>query len=127
MVIKKLIELAGFDTSLSIVPTIREDSGLALSSRNLRLSEKDKHTAAVIYRSLQFLQQNIQPGDLTSYIEKATGMILESGFEKIDYVAIADADSLEPVTIWNGKTALVALVAAFIGGIRLIDNLRLTE
>jgi pantoate--beta-alanine ligase len=127
MVIKKLIELAGFNTALTIVPTIRENSGLALSSRNLRLSEKDKETAAVIYRSLQFLRQNIQPGDLSSYEEKARGMIMETGFEKIDYVTIADANSLEPVTLWNGQTALVALVAAFIGGIRLIDNLRLTE
>jgi pantoate--beta-alanine ligase len=127
MVIKKLIELAGFDTVLSIVPTIRENSGLALSSRNLRLSEKDKETAAVIYRSLQFLQQNVQPGDLSGYMEKAAGMIMEAGFEKTDYVTIADANSLEPVTQWNGQTALVALVAAFIGGIRLIDNLRLTK
>src|SRR6478609_10764771 len=69
MVIKKLIELAGFDTTLNIVPTIRENSGLALSSRNLRLSKKDKETAAVIYRSLQFLRQNIQPGDLSDYLE----------------------------------------------------------
>ena len=127
MVINKLIGLTGLETKLSIVPTIREESGLALSSRNLRLSEKDKETAAVIYRSLQFLRQNIKPGDLSSITEKAESMIMAAGFEKTDYVTIADAGSLQPVTNWNGQTALVALVAAFIGGVRLIDNLILTE
>ncbi len=50
-------------------------------------------------------------------------MILDKGFEKIDYVTIAEADSLAEITEWNGETKLVALVAAFIGGVRLIDNM----
>lgn len=127
MVIKRLIALAGFETRLVIVPTIREASGLALSSRNLRLSPKDKEVAAVIYRSLQYLKQNIQPGSLDNYITNAEMMISEAGFEKTDYVAIADADTLQPIDEWDGHSSLVGLVAAFIGGVRLIDNMALTK
>jgi pantoate--beta-alanine ligase len=52
-------------------------------------------------------------------------MILDEGFEKTDYVTIADARQLTEITEWNGETKLVALVAAFIGGVRLIDNMPL--
>ena len=126
MVIGKLISLYGWDIRLSIVPTLREDSGLAMSSRNMRLSETDKQKASVIYRSLLFLQQHLQTDDLSEYRTKAEIMIKEAGFTKIDYVAIAEATTLEPVTNWDGQTPLVGLVAAFINGVRLIDNMALT-
>ena len=126
MVIKKLISISGWDISVSVIPTLRERSGLALSSRNLRLSEKDKMSAAIICKSLLYIKENIQPGVLNNIIEKATLMINDAGFEKTDYITIADVDTLEPITHWNGETSLVALVAAFISGIRLIDNMVIT-
>ena len=52
-------------------------------------------------------------------------MIKNAGFEKTDYVSIAERDSLQPVTNWNGEMALVGLVAAYINGVRLIDNITL--
>ena len=127
MVIKRLIALTGFNTRLIIVPTIREASGLALSSRNLRLLAKDREAAPAIYHSLQYLKQNIQPGSLDNYIMKAGMMIKEAGFEKTDYVAIADADTLQPITEWDGRSSLVGLIAAFLDGVRLIDNMPLTK
>ena len=127
MVISKLLELSGLDTGIQIVPTLREPSGLALSSRNLRLSEKDKEAATAIYHSLQYLKQSVQTGPLDRYIEHAKAMLLQAGFEKIDYVAIADARSLTETANWDGNTPLVGLVAAFMGGIRLIDNMVLTN
>lgn len=125
MVIKRLIALAGWDIGVNIIPTLREDSGLALSSRNLRLSENDRRSAAVIYRSLSYIKQHITTGNLSPLITTATEMIMQAGFEKIDYVSIANADTLEAVSEWNGETKLVALVAAFISGVRLIDNMPL--
>lgn len=123
MVIRKLIELSGLETELSIVPTLREASGLAMSSRNLRLSGDQKERAAVIYRSLQNIKQNIRPGVTDIYISDAEKMIKDAGFEKIDYISIADAKTLEAVYNWNGTIPLVALAAASIGGVRLIDNI----
>ena len=92
----------------------------------MRLSETDKQKAAVIYHSLLYLKQQVQPGDLTKQIAKGENMIREAGFTKIDYVTIADANTLDPVTHWNGQTPLIGLVAAFMGEVRLIDNMPLT-
>jgi len=125
MVIRQLIHLTALPVQLEIVPTKRESSGLAMSSRNLRLSEKEKETAAVIYQRLLMIQAGLRPGSLDSLVTEATAAILAAGFDKIDYVSIADAASLRPVTTWDGQRKLVALVAAFIGGVRLIDNLTL--
>lgn len=126
MVISKLVALSGWNIEIEIVPTLREPSGLALSSRNLRLTPENKTAATAIYHSLQYLKQSLQPGPLEGYIEQARTMLVQAGFEKIDYVAIADAGTLMETTNWNGNTRLVGLVAAFIGGIRLIDNMPLT-
>lgn len=125
MVIKKLINLAGWPIGVDIIPTLREDSGLALSSRNLRLSENNRTAAAAIYRSLCFIKEHLAVGDVTRLTGTAKQMILDAGFEKTDYVSIADAGTLEEITQWDGETKLVALVAAFIGGVRLIDNMLL--
>lgn len=125
MVIRQLIHLTALPVQLQIVPTRREPSGLAMSSRNLRLSEKEKEAAAVIYQRLLKIQAGLHPGRLDNLVTEATTAILAAGFDKIDYVSIADAVSLLPVTAWDGESKLVALVAAFIGGVRLIDNLTL--
>jgi len=125
MVIRKLISLKNLPVALQIIPTLREASGLAMSSRNLRLSEKDKAAATVISRSLKWIKNNLKPGDLQPLIAKAEKEILAAGFEKIDYVSIADASNLSAVNNWNGQSKLVALAAASIGGVRLIDNLPL--
>jgi pantoate--beta-alanine ligase len=126
MVIRKLVELADWNIGITIAPTLREPSGLALSSRNLRLSENNRRAASVIYRSLLYMKEHLAVGDVKSLIAAAQQMIMDEGFEKIDYVTIADADSLAEITGWNGETKPVALVAAFIGGVRLIDNMPLT-
>jgi pantoate--beta-alanine ligase len=126
MVIRKLIALKGWSIGLKIIPTLREVSGLALSSRNMRLTESYKQKAAVIYQSLTYLKQHISAGNILSYTMMAGSKIREAGFEKIDYVEIAEAETLQPVTHWDGQTPLIGLVAAFISGVRLIDNLSLS-
>lgn len=125
MVIRQLIQSTALPVQVQIVPTKREPSGLAMSSRNLRLSAREKEAAAVIYQRLLTMQAQLKPGSLDSLVTEASTAIQAAGFDKIDYVSIADAASLLPVTEWDGHTQLVALVAAFIGGVRLIDNLTL--
>ena len=124
MVIKKLIELKKYPTLIKIIPTVRETSGLAMSSRNMRLSDVEKKTALQISKNLFFIQKEIRPGDTTSLAEKVTNHLTAEGF-KVDYVAIANAENLEPVTLWDGKSTLVALIAAYLNEVRLIDNLLL--
>lgn len=127
MVVQQLISLKQLPVELRIIPTLRETSGLALSSRNLRLSETEKEAATAIYRSLKMIRNELRPGNLEPLISRATHEIRSAGFEKIDYVSIASAQDLTELTDWDGHSPLVALVAAFIGGVRLIDNLPLTE
>lgn len=123
MVIKKLVALSGWNIGLRFVPTLREPSGLAMSSRNMRLSGEDKEAATAIYRSLLYIKQNLRPGVVIPLLETARQQLINAGFSAIDYVTIADAETLEEIVTWNGKTKTVALVAAFIGGVRLIDNM----
>ena len=122
LVIKKLINSMGWPINIRLIQTYRESSGLALSSRNLRLSDKDKIASATLNQSLELLKNELHPGNLDRIIKNATQMILSGGFDKIDYLAICNAQTLENITHWDAKTALIGLVAAYIDGIRLIDN-----
>ncbi|AHF14941.1 pantoate--beta-alanine ligase [Niabella soli] len=111
---------------LNIVPTLRTESMLALSSRNTRLTTEQLTIAPVIYETLRFLKQHLAKGDLSPVIERATAMLEHRGL-KTDYVTIADKETLEAVKEWDGHTKLAGLVAAFLGEVRLIDNLILTD
>jgi len=124
MVVKRLLQITQSKMIFHTVPTVREPDGLAMSSRNTRLNEDDRKKAVTIYKTLLFLKQNLAPGDLFSLSLQAANMLTAEHF-KVDYVAIADADTLEPVEVWNGKQRLVALIAAFLHEVRLIDNMML--
>ena len=124
MVIKKLVELKNIKTKITICPTVRETDGLAMSSRNLRLTNDDRESAIKIFGALSFLKSNIKPGGLKELKNKAIHDLTIAGF-KVDYAEIANAENLELIEQWNGKTKLVALIAAFKGDVRLIDNILL--
>lgn len=124
MVINRLIQLMGIekDTTLVVCPTLREPDGLAMSSRNMRLNEEERKRAVAIYNVLTGIKNNLQSSSLINRINKAVEELVAKGF-RVDYVGIADAITLEPVTEWNGRQKLVALVAAFNNEVRLIDNM----
>ena len=124
MVLKKLVELMQVKTTIIICPTLREPDGLAMSSRNLRLDEAARNKAPLIYQTLNHIKENIQPGKLHALKEQAVNELTTQGFA-IDYIEIADASTLALTDNWDGTTPLVALAAAFIGDVRLIDNLLL--
>lgn len=122
MVIKKLVQLKSLPVEIIIHPTIRDNSGLAMSSRNLRLREKDKELVTILYKALSYIKEKKNQLSVDELLKEAKKVILNSGFEKIDYVAICDAVTLQPLQNLTNEQPAVALVAAFIGGIRLIDN-----
>ena len=128
MVIKKLIELIGMKEliSLNISPTVRHAGGLAMSSRNMRLTENEKKIAPAIYQSLLTIKDQIQKGELATIKNKAIERLAEKGF-RIDYVEIADAGNLQLVELWDGKQNLIALAAANLNQVRLIDNVLLNQ
>lgn len=126
MVIKKLVKLTGLDTKITICPTLREAGGLAMSSRNMRLPATDREKALRIFETLSFLKKHIEPGNLADLKQTAVKMLTDAGF-KVDYVEIAKADNLAIISEWDGTTKSVALAAAFLGDVRLIDNMVLKD
>jgi pantoate--beta-alanine ligase len=123
-VIARLLELTGLDKSVSlkICPTLREPDGLAMSSRNARLSAEERKNAVKIFQALSLIKENIalkSPDDLKT---SAIHFLEEHGF-RIDYISIADPVTLEEIHNPADPTSIIALAAVFIGPVRLIDNL----
>lgn len=123
LVINRLVDLLQMPVEVITCPTLREPSGLAMSSRNMRLTERQKETASSIYKMLVYIKSNIHSSSASSLEQYATEYLLKNGFEKVDYVSIVNANTLMPPNEEDKTTYLVALAAAFIGGVRLIDNL----
>jgi len=124
MVLKKLIEIIGLKTNIIISPTLREADGLAMSSRNMRLSPTERKQAVSIYEALSLIKNELKPGSLDSLKQKAFDQLSSKGF-KTDYIEIADAVTLISIENWDGSTKAVALCAAFLQEVRLIDNMLL--
>jgi pantoate--beta-alanine ligase len=127
MVIQKLVQLMQWQdvVQLHFCETLRETDGLAMSSRNMRLSVADRKIAPIIYQTLKWIKENIQKGDIRLLLTQAKDMLTSSGLLP-DYIDIANATTLEPITIWDGKESLVCLVAAFLNEVRLIDNMKIS-
>ena len=105
------------------VPTVREADGLAMSSRNRYLSPDDRTAAATLPAAMKRAIAAIEGGgDEASARSGLQAALLSAGFASVDYAALADARSLEPIDALDGKPARL-LVAARIGGTRLIDNM----
>jgi pantoate--beta-alanine ligase len=124
MVIKKLTELKNIPVHINICPTLREADGLAMSSRNLRLTAANRKQVLKIFETLTFIKNNLNPGDLKILKQAAAQKLVDAGF-KVDYIEIALAADLTVIDTWDGITATVAVAAAFCGEVRLIDNLLL--
>ena len=124
MVLARLVELTGLKnkTKIMICPTLREADGLAMSSRNMRLNEMERKKAVTIYQCLNLIKENEKKETPAELISKAQLMLEKAGF-KVDYVEIADAADLSPVNDWDRKQKRVALIAAKMNEVRLIDNM----
>ncbi|MEO5996144.1 MAG: pantoate--beta-alanine ligase [Chitinophagaceae bacterium] len=125
MLVQRLLQIMKVNITLKICPTQRETDGLAMSSRNMRLNDDERKKAVTISKVLAFFKENLRPGDLSPIINKGKEMLDQNQF-KTDYVQVSDAHTLEKVSNWDGKQSLVALIAAFINEVRLIDNMILT-
>ncbi len=122
MVIQKLIQQVGLPVVLKAGETLREPDGLAMSSRNLRLTNSGRQNATAIYKALIHIKTNINAMAIEPLKLDAMEIIKRAGFAEIDYVEICDATTLLPLKTTNGKVRTVALAAAFLDGVRLIDN-----
>lgn len=124
IVIKKLIELTGRndEVKITIVPTIREEDGLAMSSRNLRLDKQQRELATSIFQELNSIRRNLHTASFDKLKAEAKERLQQKGFV-VDYVEIAKTKDLSPAV--DTSEPLVALAAATTGKVRLIDNVLL--
>ena len=125
LIVKRLVESLQLNVEVVTAGTYRESSGLAMSSRNLRLNEQEKEIASGISKMLRYIKERFTTTPFSVLEDYASNYLLTSGFTKVDYVSIADADTLQPASIVKGKNNLVTLIAAYINDVRLIDNMKL--
>jgi len=127
-VVKRLVRDLGFETEIVVVPTVREESGLALSSRNVLLSEEEYEKASIIIDALREAKIAFKKGERNAshLAEIVKNRIDSEPLATIDYVAIMDRESLQPIDKIGDDETLIAAAVRF-GDIRLIDNVLLNR
>lgn len=125
IVIRRMAADLNMSLSIVVCPTIRESNGLAVSSRNMYLSEEQKKDAANIYKSLQKCHRMIDTGvkDASEIIDEMRNILLKVPSIEIEYISIVDANTLQSIDHITGKVLIA--VAVRIGRARLIDNILL--
>lgn len=124
-VIKRMASDLGLPVEIVGVPTVRDEDGLALSSRNAYLGTDHRAAAVALPHALEEARAAIESGDhilVSTLLAVARARLAKAGFTIVDYLALVDANTLEPLDHAKGEMRLIA--AATIGGTRLIDNLR---
>ena len=121
-VIKYMTSYFKLPIEIIACPTIREQNGLALSSRNLRLSEIEKQEALIIFKTLDFIKKNLDHFETISKLRSKALQIFNQGKLTLEYLEIVDQSTLTVKNDLN-KTNLVACIAAYGNHIRLIDNM----
>jgi pantoate--beta-alanine ligase len=122
LMIKNMVAHFNLPIILITCPIIREEDGLAMSSRNIHLTAIDRENSLVLSKSLQFVIDNFEKLSLTELENRAKLFYQNLRGVELDYFTIANGDTLEPAKLKN-ETNLVALVAAKVGTTRLIDNM----
>jgi pantoate--beta-alanine ligase len=120
VVIRRMVRDLDFPVRVEVLPTVREDDGLALSSRNAYLDPESRTRATALSRALAAASEGAGAGSLEDGLAAARRELSEAGIQP-EYLEARDAEDLSPVSALDGRPVLVA-VAAEIGGARLIDN-----
>lgn len=125
-VIKRMVANLGFETEIVVIPIVREKTGLAMSSRNERLDNNERQAASVLYRSLTGAKTAVEGGEQSAsrIAEIVRNEIETEPLADIDYIAVVDETTLEPIVRVDKNNVLVVVAARF-GKIRLIDNILL--
>src|SRR5690554_3146169 len=123
-IVKEMVRQLLMPVKIIGIPIVRENSGLAMSSRNQRLSEEQKKNASEVYKVLnesKLMIDKFIPYELINYVSESINKV--SGL-KVEYFQIVDGDNLQPVTSWSDSDYIVGCIALFCGEVRLIDNIR---
>lgn len=122
IIIKRMVEDLNMDIEIKVLPTVREKDGLAMSSRNMYLSEKERKDALCLNQALNKAEAAVKSGERSAVkiIKMMENVIKEKPTARIDYIEAVDTRTLSPIDTVSGDTLLA--LAVFIGDTRLIDN-----
>ena len=122
-IVRQLVADLSFDLEIVAYPTIREADGLAMSSRNRRLDAPARAAAPLLYQVLQTAAAQVRRGVSPAQVQAiAEASIAQEPLLTVEYMAVADAQTLQPLTNYGAGRAVVLCLAAHLGGVRLIDN-----
>ena len=124
-VVEHMVHTLQLPVTLKMCPTVRETDGLALSSRNVRLTPHGRQQALALYRTLQQTKAGLEKKDLDILRKEAIAALQNSPGVQLEYFAVYNADTFDEAQEKTSNRPLVALVAAWVDGVRLIDNLLL--
>ncbi|MCB2201219.1 pantoate--beta-alanine ligase [bacterium] len=123
-IIQQLVKQTGQPVEIIPCPIVRETDGLAMSSRNERLSEEERKIAPFIFQTLQAAKTKVpalNPGELKKWVVHEFDQ--KVAFQ-LDYFEIADDTYLQPIHHWNQCKGIMGFIAVYLGNVRLIDNIR---
>ncbi len=121
--IRKMVEVESLPVEIVGCPIVREHDGLAMSSRNVRLNEKQRIEALAISRTLRRVNEESAFSNPQELVRRGMELLSDAPGVRLEYFAIVNAATFEPLTEWPENEEAVALVAVYIGEIRLIDNM----
>ncbi|SDZ79384.1 pantoate--beta-alanine ligase [Proteiniphilum acetatigenes] len=123
-IVREMVKQQELPVEIVGVPTVREQNGLAMSSRNQRLSVEQREHASEIHRIMRestLLTEEQSPDQIIHFV---TGSINNVPDLRVEYFGIVDGDSLQPVSTWQDSGNIVGAIAVYCGDVRLIDNIR---
>lgn len=122
-IIKKMVSMLKMPVEIVPCPIVREADGLAMSSRNARLTLDERIEAPAIYKALLSVKENYSWFIPAGVKQLVTGEIQENQYFRVEYAEVVDTQTLQPFEDWHDAEHAVVCVAAFIGNVRLIDNI----
>lgn len=122
-VIRRMVELEGFDLEIVACPIMRHDDGLAMSSRNVRLTPEQRAIAPAIHRTL-VESLELKPSRTVEEVKRFVTETIDALPQmRTEYYEIVNADTMQPITDWDQAKTAVGCVTVYCGDVRLIDNI----
>ena len=122
-IIRKLVSMLNLGIQIVSCPTVREDDGLAMSSRNSLLTPEQRHSVPLISQTLLTAQNKKGNFNVKELINWVKNQVNNNPLLRVEYFEIADATTLEPIEQWNESEQPVGCIAVQVGDVRLIDNI----
>lgn len=123
-IIKRLVVDLSFMLKIIVIPTVREEDGLAMSSRNALLTSVEREAAVILYKSLSFAKDELLKGmDWFEVNNKVIKRFLKEPLAKLEYFELVKTDSIEEINAIDKEGPCSICTSAYIGGVRLIDNM----